>query len=155
MFKKYEYLEWHDIINQNRTLKHDLDSIYSFDIETNQDEIQLIRIPKILNIFDFVKSIEVNEFHKFFRIPYLNKELLKCVFDSFHRMKYFAIHIEYNNIVLKTSQMYNDEDFETFRNRCLFEVRDILDIKHSGYGDDSKMLKSKYTARNFELKMQD
>lgn len=157
MFKSYELLEWEDLFNVEHPKYKKLSSIRSYDVVYNQDSLLLIRIPEILKIFECINCIQVNTSYRFMSIgtrglsPIKTKEVLTLLHSNIARMKYFAVAIEYGYIRIATKPKFVDEPFEVYRNRLLFELRDAINISHQGYGKDSVMLPSKYTASRFEL----
>lgn len=159
MFKSYELLEWSDLFNVDHPKYKNLTNLYDYDVMHNQKTNLLIRIPYIIKLFDYVQCVYVSTAFEFIKINArgLNtaeyKEVLSLLHTNVARMQYFAINVRHKEIIITPKPEFIDEPFEVYRNRLLFELRDIIGISHQGYGKDSIMLPSKYTGGKFKLTM--
>lgn len=117
-----------------------------------QDTNCLCRFPELLELFEKSYYIEYSENWSFFRIRKLARNYLVKDYDStydtrfvasimhkaFSRCENLAIKIDHLNwIYVYDKPYYSDESFEVFRNRCLFTLREYLNIPHLGHGKDS------------------
>jgi hypothetical protein len=129
----------------------DYDALY------RQETNQLCKFPEILKIME-KHPIEYADSWGFFRFKNLDsnqkkfKKKVKTIWSAFSPCKNLAVYMYGGSIEVRERPIYNNEDFITMRNRCCFEMRDYLDIKHEGYGPDSKMLPTPHAAEKFQLR---
>lgn len=147
-------------------LQPDRPYVYQFsknDITHRQDIHQLHRYPEVVELLQDM-DIEYARGWNFFRfvegygrhgrgllpIP----QVLDRLHSAFADNERVAIVLRNSYVEVTSSPMYIDEDFATLRNRMLFVVRDILEIPHGGRGEDSIMLRSKYSGTHFVLRQE-
>lgn len=118
-----------------------------YELTYKQNTNCLCRFPELLKLFDEGYYIEHANSWKSFRVMrkhpqvYDKKFVAEILFNAFSGNKNLAICYDYfSEVTVYSTNLYVYEDFEHFRNRTLFELRDFLGKGHFGHGEDSKRL---------------
>jgi len=126
--------------------------VYSdYDFKYNQDINQLHKFPELLEQDIWIEKGDIWNSFRFCKPPCCVdesidwKKVASVLYSAFSDCLKIAIVWNGDRLEVTSSPKYNNESFEIYRNRTLFELRDYLHIKHSGLGKDSIRLKSKYS----------
>lgn len=148
--KKREELDLKDIFfNKNNFI---IETYDSYDLLYKKDTNCLYMFPELIELFDNHYYIEYAKNWSFFRILkhnhrytvknynplYDTRFAANIAYKAFSNCEKLAIKIDHHQwIYVYNTKYYIDESFEVFRNRCLIELREYLNISHSGHGKDS------------------
>ena len=131
-----------DLFNPNNLKTHYSD----YDVIWRQENNQLHRYPELLPHMKYrdMQYSHCNVYGSSMRMfPIDHKGAAMAFYQAFSGCKKMCIDINEEggrSITVSSRSKYTYEDFEHYRNRCIFELRDYLGIHHHGKGEDSKRL---------------
>lgn len=119
-------------------------SLSEYSMVYEQDCNEFYRFPELVDLLRAGVTIKYADGWNRLQVsgPREDKGIAQKLYDAFSDCSRIAIWYYSGHWEVTSNQHYRHEDFEHFRNRTLFELRDHLGISHKGKGKDSIRLPS-------------